>query len=76
MALGSLDSACASRGFYRGCVADRTWRLVDIARHLGVSKQRAHQMRATGLADAWGFEGDPGYYDDNAESFEVRIVDR
>jgi len=28
------------------------------------------------LADAWGFKGDPGYYDDNAGSFEVRIVVR
>jgi hypothetical protein len=29
-----------------------------------------------GLADAFGFEGDPGYYGDNAGSFEVRIVFR
>jgi hypothetical protein len=29
-----------------------------------------------GLADALGFEGDPGYYGDNAGSFEVRIVVR
>jgi len=39
-----------------------TWRLVDIARHLGVSKQRAHQLAAEGRLPAPGGEDQWGRY--------------
>ena len=40
----------------------RTWRLSDIARHLGVSKQRAHQLAADGRLPAPAGEDQRGRY--------------
>lgn len=41
---------------------DREWRLVDIARHLGVSKQRAHQLYTEGCLPAPAGEDVRGRY--------------
>lgn len=41
---------------------DRSWRLADIGRHLGVSKQRVHQLAGEGGLPAPSGEDQRGRY--------------